>query len=405
MFKKRLLVGLVICVLFFSAVFNIASAEQNYQRVYFFYGEYCPHCHDEIQFLEKLRVEMPSLEVAGFEITKNKENQELLKAVTKELEIVSGGVPLTIVGEKVIYGFGSENTTGNEIRQALEFGGKDKVLPIVLKFIPDFEKQIKKAQKKPQPEKTPDSQFVKVAFLGEIDIAHFSLPALTVILGFVDGFNPCAMWVLIFLITLLLGVKSYKRRWLLGVAFIFVSGLVYFLFMAAWLNFFLFIGFHLWLRIIIGALAIGMGAYQIRDFYKTRDGGCHVTDDKQRSRIIAFTKTVVQKKSFWLAFGGIIVLAAGVNLIELFCSLGLPAIYTNILSLSALATWKYYAYLAVYILFYMLDDLLIFAIAMITLRVTGVENKYKRAISLIGGLIILIIGILLLLRPEWVMLT
>lgn len=396
---KRLVVVSIVCALFFSASFNIVNAQQKYARVYFFYSEYCSHCHDEIEFLEKLKGEISGLEIAGFEVAKNKANQELLKAVAKELKIAVGSVPITIIGEKVIVGFGSEETTGQEIRQALEFGSnKDQLLPIVLKFVPDFEKQSKNAHQK-------ESKLVDVPFLGEIDIANFSLPALTVVLGLVDGFNPCAMWVLLFLITLLLGVKSQKRRWILGGAFIFVSGLVYFLFMAAWLNFFLFIGFHLWLRIIIGVLAVGVGVHQIRDYWKNRDGGCHVTNDKQRAWIISYVRKVVQKKSFWLALGGIIIVAAVVNLIELFCSLGLPAIYTNVLSLSGLPVWKYYVYLAGYILFYMLDDLVIFAIAMITLRVTGVENKYQRAISLIGGLIILILGLLLLLRPEWIMLT
>jgi hypothetical protein len=104
-----------------------------------------------------------------------------------------------------------------------------------------------------------------------------------------------------------------------------------------------------------------------------------------------------------LALGGIIVLAFLVNLVELVCSAGLPAIYTQILALNNLANWQYYFYIFLYVFFFMVDDLLIFIVAMVTLKMTGLSTRYARYSHLIGGILMIIIGILLIFKPEWLM--
>jgi hypothetical protein len=220
--------------------------------------------------------------------------------------------------------------------------------------------------------------------LGTIQTANLSLPVLSVVLGFVDGFNPCAMWTLLFLISLLLGMKDRKRMWILGTTFIITSAFVYFLFLTAWLNFFLILGFVFWVRIVIGLVALGVGIYNLRDYHLNKEGITH-------------------ERKFILAFGGIILLAFAVNLVELVCSAGLPAIYTQILSISNLSPGQHYSYILIYIFFFMIDDLVVFAIAMITLHAVGVQSKYARLSRLIGGILMLIIGALLLFKPEILM--
>ena len=51
----------------------------------------------------------------------------------------------------------------------------------------------------------------------------------------------------------------------------------------------------------------------------------------------------------------------------------------------------------------MLDDIIVFMIAVITLKVTGISNKYQKYSHLIGGILMLIIGILMIVKPEWLM--
>ena len=99
----------------------------------------------------------------------------------------------------------------------------------------------------------------------------------------------------------------------------------------------------------------------------------------------------------------ILALAFAVNLVELLCSAGIPAVYTQVLALSNLPTWQYYAYLALYIIVFMLDDLFVFVVAMKTLQITGIGTGYSRFSHLAGGVVLLAIGALLLLRPEWLM--
>ncbi len=242
-----------------------------------------------------------------------------------------------------------------------------------------------------------------IPFIGTIQTASLSLPALSVVIGLIDGFNPCAMWTLLFLISLLLGMKDKKRMWTLGITFIVASAFVYFLFLTAWLNFFLILGFVFWVRIIIGLIAIGVGIYNLKDYQKNKDGTCKVTDDEKRRNTLDKLKGITHERKFILALGGIILLAFAVNLIELVCSAGLPAIFTQILSISNLSPGQHYSYILIYIFFFMLDDLVVFTIAMVTLQAVGIESKYARLSRLIGGILMLIIGALLLFKPEILM--
>ncbi|NIV03338.1 MAG: hypothetical protein GWN59_01510 [Calditrichae bacterium] len=252
-------------------------------------------------------------------------------------------------------------------------------------------------------EASPLPKTIGLPFFGEIDIANFSLPILTLIIAALDGFNPCAMWVLVFLISLLLGIPNAGRRWLLGLVFILASGFVYFLFLAAWLNLFLFLGFLIWVRIAVGVLAIFAGVYYLREFWVNREGVCKVTSSPTRRWILDYLKEAAQGKKLIIALGGIILIAFAVNLIELICSAGLPAIYTQVLALSELPKWQYYLYLIEYIVVFMLDDMIVFSVAMVTLQMAGLGTKYSRYSNLIGGIIIAILGLLLIFKPGLLM--
>ncbi len=192
-----------------------------------------------------------------------------------------------------------------------------------------------------------------------------------------------------------------KRMWILGGAFIAASAFVYFMFMAAWLNLFLFLGFVWWMRVGVGLVAIGGGLYYLKKYFTKKADVCAISEDVKKQKVLDKLKAVVEKKNFWFALVGIILLAGVVNLFELLCSAGFPAIFTKVLSMSELPMWQYYFYLLIYLFFFMLDDVVVFAIAMFTLQTVVFGKKYNRFSILIGGFFMLAIGFLLLLRPEW----
>lgn len=388
-------------ILVFSAIPALAqnspSLTDEEVNIYFFWAHGCPHCNHEKPFLEKLEQKYSNLKVHSFEVTGDKENVDLLKKIGKELSADVSGVPFTVVGRQYFVGWYDEQTTGAAIEQAVQCVLQNSCPDVVGSLITPITPNPKPQEKRAMPEK------IKLPILGEIETKKFSLPLLTILIAGLDGFNPCAMWVLLFLITLLLGMKDKKRMWVLGTAFIVSSAFVYFLFMSAWLNLFLFLGFVLWVRIIIGLVALVAGGYNLKEYFTNKAGTCKITGNGKKQRIFEKLKAITQKKQFWIALGGIVILAFAVNLVELICSAGLPAIYTQILTLTPLAKWQYYAYLLLYIFIFMLDDLFVFFVAMTTLQMTGITTKYSHISHLVGGIIMLIIGLLIIFRPEWLM--
>jgi len=389
-------------------------------HLYLFYGDGCPHCEREKTFLQELQAEYgDQIVTEEFEVYYHPQNSNLMKTLGQTLNLDTSGVPMLFVEDEIVVGFSSVETTGAEIRAAIEScqqsnchsqvdeiiaesGITGQIIKASSPSIADAD-QGKVAGVTQDRDKLKQQNFtIEVPLLGPVDLKKLSLPALTILLGFLDGFNPCAMWILIFLITMLINLEDKKRLFLLGFTFISVSALVYFGFLAAWFNLFQFIGYVYWLRLIVGLVAIGSGVMHLKNYYE-KATGCQVTNSKQRSKIMVKIKDIIARQNLMFALVGISALAVSVNMIELVCSAGLPAIYTNILSLADLSTVQYYSLLVLYIVVFMIDDLVVFTIAVKTLHLTGITNKYIKFSNLIGGILILIIGILLLFRPQALM--
>jgi hypothetical protein len=218
--------------------------------------------------------------------------------------------------------------------------------------------------------------------------------------GLLDGFNPCAMWVLLFLLALLVYTKSRKKMFIVGGIFIITSGVVYYFFMAAWLNLFLFIGFITALRIIVGLIAMFMGSINIKDFFAFKKGISLSIPEKAKPGLFKKMRKLVHEAALPATLLGVITLAFTVNLIELLCTAGFPMIYTRILTLNSLPMIKYYSYLLLYILMYMLDDFIVFTIAVVTLSSKKLTKEHGKILKLIAGLMMFILGLLMILKPE-----
>lgn len=373
--------------------------------LYLFWGDGCPHCTKQEVFLKSIESKYPDLRMQKFEVWKHPANARLMGEVAQSLKASVSGVPLTIIGDQYFTGFDESYTAPRieaRIQECLTTTCPNTVASIV-PAVPVLEPVPAESETAKEEDQTKISGTIDGGIFGEIDMAKFSLPVLTIVIGALDGFNPCAMWVLVFLISLLIGMENRRRMWILGLSFIVTSAAVYFLFMVAWLNIFLFMGMLSWVKVLIGLVALAGAWYSLRDFYKNKDAACEVGDMEKKKKTMDKLKGYVASQNFWLALFGIMALAFMVNLVELLCSAGFPAVYTQVLAMNDMAGWQYYSYILLYVFFFMLDDLAVFFIAMFTLRATGLTTKYTRASRLIGGVLMLIIGLLMIFKPELLM--
>lgn len=398
MLKKKILLLLLLLIP------TLVSAKE--VNLYLFHGDGCPHCAKEREYLKEIEKEYDDVNIHLYEVWYDTDNQELMAKVKKELNSSTNYVPLTIIGDKYTVGF-NDNTKlmiKNNIEKCLKEDCED-VVGNVLAGKTANETTIKKEVKEPKKDK--EDSIKDLPILGKVDVKKVSLPIMAAVIGLVDGFNPCAMWVLVFLISMLLGTKDRKKMWILGLTFLFTSAFIYLLFMVAWLNVAIKMNTVIWLRITIAIIAIIAAFINLKSFYKSlkKDTGCEVVDSKKRKNIIEKIKKFTLEKSLILGLLGVMTLAVSVNFIELACSAGLPLLFTQILALNNLSKLSYMIYILIYIFFFLIDDIIVFVIAMFTLKITGISNKYSKYSHLIGGIIMLLIGLLMIIKPEWLMLN
>jgi glutaredoxin len=395
------LVALVLAavVAAFAPVAPAGAAPDPAVDVYLFWALGCPHCERAMAFLDRLEREEPRIRGHRLEITRDARNREVFIRLVERFAVADPGVPFVVIGNRSILGYFDDASTGTELRAlALDCVGTpcpDIVAPLLGAGGPTAAPAASAARRLPET--------VRVPVIGEVRLATLSLPLLTVVLGAVDGFNPCAMWTLVFLIGLLVGMPDRGRRWTLGAAFVVASAFVYYLIMAAWLNVLLFLGMVNWIRVAVGAVALAGGLYYLREFVLNREPVCEVTRPERRRRVFERLRALAVERRFAVALVGIVALAFAVNVVELLCSAGIPAVYTQVLAMSELPRWQYHGYLALYILVFMLDDLIVFVVAMATLEVAGATGRYVRWSHLVGGGVLVAVGALMLLRPEWLM--
>lgn len=402
--KLKKLKYIVVLLILFLIPLNVNAKEK--VTLYLFYGDGCPHCAKEKEFLKEIENKYDNLEIVKYEVWYNKNNSNLLSKVKKALNTENSYVPYTVIGEVGITGF-SETIESDIIYQIEKFSNQkhtDIVKDVLSgKTETKNENQNETDKKEDVTEKPVEDREFNLPILGKVKAQEVSLPIVAIILGALDGFNPCAMWVLLFLISMLLPMKDGKRKWTLGITFLLSSALIYLLFMVAWLQVALTVTQIMWVRVAIAIVAIIAGLFNLQKFTETKEAGCTVTNKEQKKKIINKIKKFTSEKSFLLAIIGVITLSFSVNLVELACSAGLPLLFTQILALNSLPTAQYWLYIILYIFFFLLDDLIIFAIAMFTMKLTGISNKYTKWSHLIGGMLMLIIGVLLIIKPEILM--
>lgn len=334
-----------------------------------FVREGCPHCAAAKDFLKQLATERPELRIVFREVDRDETGRDALIQLSRGAGLWPPGVPMFVIGNRILVGFDDAEHMGAEIRALIG--------------------------------NPPPGDAIQTRQSGPLSASRLGLPLFTLGMGLLDGFNPCAMWLLLFLLSLLVRLRSRQRMALVAGTFVVVSGAVYYAFMAAWLNIFLFVGMSSALRAGLASIAILIGIINVKDFVAAGRGLSLSIPDSVKPGLYARIRGILKAESLAASLVGVAVLAIIVNFVELLCTAGLPALYTAVLTQQQLGPFAHYAYLALYIVGYIADDALMVTLAVIALGSARLSESSGRTLKLLSGVAMLALGAIMLLRPEW----
>ncbi len=367
--------------------------------VYLFWGIGCPHCEAEKKFLAELKQTSPGLEIRDYEVLYTSRNRELLSALLKTHGMQASGVPITFIGRQVFRGF-SVQTKETIERAIAECRGKG--CPDALALLKDAGKYQIAAQPAGGHAAAGGEKglLVDIPLLGALDARSTSLPMLTLVIAGMDSFNPCAFFVLLSLLGLLIHARSRNKMMLVGGVFVFFSGFIYFLFMAAWLNLFLVMGNVPVITRIAGVVSLFIAAINIKDFFVFKKGVSLSIPDSAKPRLFDRMRKLLRSTSLFSILAGTTVLAVMANSYELLCTAGFPMVFTRILTLNQLSTTSYYLYLAFYNIIYVVPLFIIVLMFTITLGGRKLSEWQGRTLKLVSGTMMLGLGAVLLIKPA-----
>jgi thiol-disulfide isomerase/thioredoxin len=371
-------------------------------RLYYFYSPTCPHCQAAKPFIAELEARHPWLKVERYVVKDNRDNARFYFDTAKTLGVEALSVPGIMFCRQVMIGYDSATTTGKSLEDALVAcrerrlanpGATDSATGTAGTTQPGSTSPVSAAEARA-------GTTVNVPFVGPVDAKAFSLPVLTLVLAGMDAFNPCAFFVLLFLLSLLVHAKSRTRMAVVGGTFVLFSGLVYFVFMAAWLNVFLIAGELRVITFVAGLIALFVAALNIKDYFWFKAGPSLSIPDAAKPGLFKRMREVVASGSMGPMLVSTILLAIVANSYELLCTAGFPMVYTRALTLADLEPWQYYAWLAAYNVIYVLPLLAIVTVFTKTMGARKLSESEGRLLKLISGFMMLGFGLVLLIAPN-----
>jgi len=368
-------------ILFFSlaspTLVNAASANsaQKTLELNFFWSQNCPHCLEAKPFMTELTKKYSWLQLNSYNLVQHPEHVKRYIKLAKELGVAANSVPAFIFCGQIYTGFQSADSTGKMLEQQL---------------IACYQ------------QKTPEqkNEYFTLPLLGKLHYSEFSLPVFTLIIASLDAFNPCAFFVLFFLLSLIVHTRDRLRIALIGGVFVIFSGLMYFLFMAAWLNLFLWTEELDYITAIAGFIAVSIGLINLKDYFFFQQGLSLSIPDSAKSTLFKRMRSITQQGKWPATLAATILLSIVANSYELLCTAGLPMIYTHVLTLNHLSHNVYYAYLALYNVIYILPLLAIVSFFTYHLNGKKISEKEGRLLKLLSGNMMLGLGGILLLTPD-----
>ena len=407
--SKNKLAKIVVLFILIFTVSNFSFAVEKVKIEYFGRKD-CKNCTNLEKFLKKLSNERKDFEYVEYKIDESDENKNLFDEVTTKLKLVKG-TPIIYLNGHIIQGFNTSETTGKEIIRLIDEGKKADKIFTLKEYVKNgkYENvtsndsicQGEEACEVPGLTKETSKQvLVNIPFINKsIDLTDYSLPLMSLILGTVDGFNPCAMWVLVLFLTALIAVGNKIKMFRVAGLFILAEAVMYYLILNAWLYTWDFVGLDKWVTPIVGVVGIIGGIFFVKNYFK-KELSCEVTDFKKRAKISSQIREIADKPFTLLTALGIIGLALSVNVIEFACSVGIPQTYTKILQINNVSFWYRQLYTFIYIVGYMVDDILVFGLALLSVNKLQLTTKYSRWVNLFGGILMIILGLILLIKPS-----
>lgn len=352
--------------------------------VYFFKGDGCPKCAEEELFLEALAKRIP-VEIRTYEVWRHAGNAAMMQNLLASRGVDAKGIPFTIVGNQIFYGFSKQ--IAEEIERA--------IISCTPSSCPD-----PASEGAPQRLISKSGGIVEIPLVGNVDLSGYSLPFVTVVIAGLDSFNPCAFFVLLSLLGILTYARSRKKMLLVGGVFLLFSGLIYFLFMAAWLNLFLVIEKVAFITLIAGFVSILIGSINIKDFFAFKQGISLSIPDSAKPKLFDRMRQLLRSTSMLSVLAGTAVLAVTANSYELLCTAGFPMVYTRILTLNNLSPAGYYLYLTLYNLIYVIPLVVIVLAFVFTAGKRKLTEWQGRVLKLISGAMMFALGVVLLANPS-----
>jgi thiol-disulfide isomerase/thioredoxin len=344
-------------------------------KLLFFWGVGCSHCEEAKPFLAGLAREHPDLAVEQIEVRQDAGGRERFIGTMRSLGAEAVGIPTFVVDGGYVVGF-APGVTEAAVRE----------LVARARLGAPLEDAVTR---------------VELPLFGIVDPSSLPLPAFTLMIGLVDGINPCAMWVLLVLLSILVHVRSRARLLLFGATFVVASGIVYFVFMVAWMHVFSLIGLSRYVTVGLGVLVLLMGLINLKELIWFEKGISLMIPDKAKPGLYRRMRGIGRSASLPAAFAGIVVLAFLVNLIELGCTVGLPAIFTRILTLRAdLSDAARYGYVALYNLAYVVPLAVIVLVYAATLHRLVMTERGAKILKGVSGVLLVAFGLLLVVAPE-----
>ncbi|MBW8468151.1 MAG: glutaredoxin family protein [Thiobacillus sp.] len=345
-------------------------------ELHVFVREGCPHCASAKAFLAALGPEdLRGVRVVLRDVSQDEQARSDLERLSKAVGAWPPGVPTFLFKGTVLVGFDDSEHTGRALLQLIQ---QDGARPAA-------------------------RDQVETQLFGPLNVNRLGMPLFTLALGLLDGFNPCATWVLLFLLSLLVRLRDRRRMAVVAGTFVLASGGVYYAFMAAWLNFFVVLGLSSTLRVVLGTVALLIGLLNVKDFFAFGRGPSFSIPDSAKPGLYERMRRVMAAPTLGLSLVSVITLAVLVNFVELLCTAGFPAIYTAVLTQHEPTAAGRYAYLGLYIVGYMADDALMVGLAVSALSRRKLSERAGRVLKLLAGSVMLLLGLVLLLRPGWLM--
>lgn len=359
--------------------------------MYIFKSATCPHCQAQRGFTDALAAEHARVEVRYFEIMQTREHHDLLRLMAESRDVKPASVPMVFLGDKVWVGDSPQ--IRDEIRQQIKV--------CLSAGCPDA-RVLAEQRAEAAVSKVPLGKAeIDLPLIGKIDLSYQPLLFSTALIAFVDGFNPCSLWLLTLLIALVIHSGSRQRIAVVGLSFLFVTALVYGLFITGVFSVLAYASFLPWMYWTVAIFALVFGLVNIKDYFWFKRGISFTIDDKHKPGIFKkFRALMTDGKSMFALAGATGVMAAGIALIELPCTAGFPVIWSGLVSAHDVSAPGFAMLLGIYLVIYLLDELVVFGIAVIKLRIDRFEERHARVLKLAGGVIMVFLAAVLVTEPE-----